>query len=128
MLPDARVGHIGVSRDENTLRPVEYLSKLPDDLDAGPVLLLDPMLATGGISVSAMDMLKAAGARTIRMICIVAAPAGVQRMLKDHPDIPIYAAGLDRELDDRGFIRPGLGDAGDRLFGTGVRDSTDEVD
>jgi uracil phosphoribosyltransferase len=128
MLPNARVGHIGVSRDEATLSPVEYLSKLPDDLDAGPVLLLDPMLATGGSASFAARVLREAGAKDLRMICIVAAPEGVRRMLRDHPDMPIYAAGLDRELDSRGFIRPGLGDAGDRLFGTGVRDSTDEID
>jgi len=128
MLPNARVGHIGVHRDETTLRPVEYLSKLPDDLDAGPVLLLDPMLATGGSASFAAQVLRDAGATDLRMICIVAAPEGVRRMLKDHPTMPIYAAGLDRQLDDRGFIRPGLGDAGDRLFGTGVRDTTDRID
>ncbi|MFG0273856.1 MAG: uracil phosphoribosyltransferase [Phycisphaerales bacterium] len=127
MLPNARVGHIGVSRDEETLRPIEYLSKLPDDLDAGPVLLLDPMLATGGSASFAARVLREAGAKDLRMLCIVAAPDGVRRMLRDHPEMPIYAASLDRELDGHGFIRPGLGDAGDRLFGTGVRDRTDEI-
>jgi len=128
MLPDARVGHIGVSRDEETLRPVEYLSKLPTDLDAGPVLLLDPMLATGGSASFAARVLREAGATDLRMICIVAAPEGVRRMGRDHPELTIYTAGLDRGLDERGFIRPGLGDAGDRLFGTGVRDTTDDAD
>ena len=118
MIPEARVGHIGLFRDEESLKPVEYLNKLPSDLDAGPVILVDPMLATGGSASAAVDMIKARGATDIRMICLVASPEGVQRLLDDHPTVQIYAASLDRELDDRGYIRPGLGDAGDRLFGT----------
>lgn len=118
IMPEARVGHLGLLRDERTLLPVHYLSKLPLNLSAGPVILVDPMLATGGSAASASGMLRAAGARDIRMICIVAAPEGVRHMLEEHPDVPIYAAALDRGLDERGFIVPGLGDAGDRLFGT----------
>jgi uracil phosphoribosyltransferase len=118
IMPEARVGHLGLLRDERTLLPVHYLSKLPSNLAGGPVILVDPMLATGGSASAAAGMLREAGARDIRMICLVAAPEGVQRMLDDHPDVPIYAAALDRELNDDGFILPGLGDAGDRLFGT----------
>ncbi|MEO1128257.1 MAG: uracil phosphoribosyltransferase [Planctomycetota bacterium] len=118
IMPEARVGHLGLLRDERTLLPVHYLSKLPSNLSGGPVILVDPMLATGGSASAAAGMLREAGARDIRMICLVAAPEGVQRMLDDHPDVPIYAAALDRELNDDGFILPGLGDAGDRLFGT----------
>jgi len=118
MLPTARVAHIGLERDESTLEPSAYLSKIPADLAAGPVLLVDPMLATGGSASRAASMLRRAGAADLRMICIVAVPEGLRRMRQDHPDIPIFAAALDRELDENGFIRPGLGDAGDRLFGT----------
>lgn len=118
LMPEARVGHLGLLRDERTLLPVHYLSKLPRNLAAGPVILVDPMLATGGSATAASGMLRAAGARDIRMICIVAAPEGVRHMLEEHPDVMIYAAALDRKLDEQGFIVPGLGDAGDRLFGT----------
>ena len=118
LMPEARVGHIGIYRDETTLQPVPYYAKLPTDVAAGPVLLVDPMLATGGSASHAASHLKERGCRDIRMICLVCAPKGVRRMLADHPDVEICAAGLDRGLDERGYIRPGLGDAGDRIFGT----------
>jgi len=118
MMPEARVGHLGMARDEETLRPVTYLRKLPGDLDAGPVILVDPMLATGGSAAEAMTLLKAAGARDLRMICLVASPEGVERLRLRHADVMIYTAALDRQLNDRGFIVPGLGDAGDRMYGT----------
>jgi len=118
IMPEARVGHLGLLRDERTLLPVHYLSKLPSNLAQGPVILVDPMLATGGSAAAAAGMLREAGARDIRMICLVAAPEGVARMLEEHPNVPIYTAALDRELNEDGFILPGLGDAGDRLFGT----------
>lgn len=118
MLPTARVAHLGMRRDESTLEPEVYLEKIPPDLAAGPVLLLDPMLATGGSAVAAASMLRDAGARDLRMLCLVAVPEGVRAMYERHPDVPVFAAALDRQLDERGFIRPGLGDAGDRLFGT----------
>jgi uracil phosphoribosyltransferase len=119
LMPEARVGHLGLFRDERTLLPVQYLSKLPANLADGPVILVDPMLATGGSAAAAAGMLRAAGARDIRMICLVASPEGVTHMREEHPDIVIYAAALDRCLDPKGYILPGLGDAGDRLFGTG---------
>lgn len=119
LLPEARVGVIGMARNEQTLEPTEYIANLPHNLDAGPVLVLDPMLATGGSSSAAMKYLRNAGAVDLRFLCLVAAPEGVRRLLKDHPGVPIHAAALDERLDDRGYIRPGLGDAGDRLFGTG---------
>ena len=118
VMPEARVGHLGLIRDETTLLPARYLSKLPTDLAAGPVVLIDPMLATGGSAAAAVGMLRAAGARDLSMICLVASPEGVEKMREEHPDVRIYAAALDRELDGHGYIRPGLGDAGDRLFGT----------
>ncbi len=118
IMPEARVGHLGLLRDERTLLPVHYLSKLPSNLSSGPVLLVDPMLATGGSASAAAGMIREAGARDIRMICLVAAPEGVQRMLEDHPDVTIYTAALNDGINDQGFILPGLGDAGDRLFGT----------
>ena len=111
VMPEARVGHLG-------LEPIAYLNKLPKDLDAGPVILVDPMLATGGSASAALTMLKDAGATDLRMICLVAAPEGVARLHKDHPDITIYCAALDERLDERGYIVPGLGDAGDRMYGT----------
>lgn len=119
IMPEARVGHIGLLRDESTLQPVQYLSKLPRDLGEGPVILVDPMLATGGSASRAITMLKSAGATDIRMICLVAAPEGVTRLAADHSDVTIYAAALDDGLNEHGYILPGLGDAGDRLFGTG---------
>jgi uracil phosphoribosyltransferase len=118
LIPTARVGHIGLYRDEASLEPVSYYSKLPSGEANGDFFVLDPMLATGGSGVAAVTTLKAAGASRIRFLCLVAAPPGVRRMLEGHPDVQIYAAALDRELNGQGFILPGLGDAGDRLFGT----------
>ncbi len=118
VMPEAREGHLGLARDEETLQPVVYLKKLPKDLDAGPVLLVDPMLATGGSAVEAMKILRAAGARDLRFLCIVASPEGVARLKQAEPDITIYAAAVDRGLNHKGYIVPGLGDAGDRLYGT----------
>jgi uracil phosphoribosyltransferase len=118
LLPFARVGHIGLARNEETLEPHRYLFRLPPDAAAGVVLLVDPMLATGGSAVEALRLLKASGVGSIRLVCIVAAPEGVQAVHRAHPDVPIVTAALDRALDGAGYIRPGLGDAGDRLFGT----------
>jgi uracil phosphoribosyltransferase len=118
LVPSARVGHIGLARDETTLRPTDYYFKIPGDEEARDFFVLDPMLATGGSAVSAVQALKDAGARRIRFLCLVAAPEGVQAMERAHPDVPVFAAALDRGLNARGFILPGLGDAGDRLFGT----------
>ncbi|MGJ8636801.1 MAG: uracil phosphoribosyltransferase [Phycisphaerales bacterium] len=118
VMPEARVGHLGLARDEETLEPIAYLNKLPVDIDAGPVILVDPMLATGGSASAAISMLKEAGAKDISMICLVAAPEGVERLQKDHPGLTIYAAALDDHLNDKGYIVPGLGDAGDRMYGT----------
>jgi uracil phosphoribosyltransferase len=118
MMPEARVGHLGLARDEHTLRPVTYLNRLPKDLDAGPVIVVDPMLATGGSSVMALDILRQHGASDLRLICLVAAPEGVANLYRHHPGVRVYAAALDRQLNDRGFICPGLGDAGDRMYGT----------
>lgn len=119
VMPEARVGHLGMARNEETLKPVIYLKRLPKDIDAGPVLMVDPMLATGGSSSAAVTILKQAGAKDVRMICLVAAPEGIRRMREDHPDLMIYAAAIDERLDERGYIHPGLGDAGDRMYGTG---------
>lgn len=118
LMPEAAVGHIGMFRNEESLAPVSYYDKLPTNINAGPALLVDPMLATGGSALSAVALLRNRGCRDIRMVCVVASPEGVARLSKEHPDVPIYAAALDRELDDRGYILPGLGDAGDRMFGT----------
>ncbi|GAB4384944.1 MAG: uracil phosphoribosyltransferase [Phycisphaerales bacterium] len=118
VMPEARVGHLGMARDETTLEPMAYLKKLPRDLDAGPVILVDPMLATGGSACAAISLLREAGADDLRMICLVAAPEGVARLLEADPGVRIYAAALDERLDERGYIVPGLGDAGDRLYGT----------
>jgi uracil phosphoribosyltransferase len=118
VMPEARVGHLGMARDETTLEPVAYLNKLPKDLSAGPVILVDPMLATGGSASAAISMLKDAGATDLRMICLVAAPEGIERLQKDHPEVTIYAAALDDHLNEKGYIVPGLGDAGDRMYGT----------
>lgn len=117
LIPGARVGHVGLYRDETTLRPVHYYCKVPPS-DGREFLLLDPMLATGGSAVVAATLLKERGVEKLRFLCLVAAPEGVQAMLESHPDVPVYAAALDRGLDAHGFIVPGLGDAGDRLFGT----------
>jgi uracil phosphoribosyltransferase len=118
LIPSARVGHIGLYRDHDSLKPVDYYFKIPAAEVERDFYVLDPMLATGGSAVAAVGALKQAGARRIRFLSIVAAPAGVQRMLDAHPDVHIYTAALDRELNDLGYILPGLGDAGDRLFGT----------
>jgi uracil phosphoribosyltransferase len=118
LMPGARIGHIGLYRDHETLQPVSYFLKIPPEPEARDFIVLDPMLATGGSASAAVTTLKQQGAERIRFMCLVAAPEGVERMLRDHPDIPIHAAALDRCLDERGYIRPGLGDAGDRLFGT----------
>jgi uracil phosphoribosyltransferase len=118
LFPEARVGHVGLYRDETDLVPVPYYLKLPADVAQGPVLIVDPMLATGGSAAHAAGQLKARGCRTLSFVCLVCAPPGVERMRARHPDVPIYAAALDRQLDARGFILPGLGDAGDRIFGT----------
>jgi uracil phosphoribosyltransferase len=118
LMPSARVGHIGLYRDHNTLEPVEYYFKVPPDLAQRDVFVLDPMLATGGSAVDAVTQLKKAGALRIRFMCLVAAPEGAARLAAAHPDVPVFAAALDRELNANGYILPGLGDAGDRLFGT----------
>ncbi|MEK7667868.1 MAG: uracil phosphoribosyltransferase [Gemmatimonadota bacterium] len=118
LIPSARVGHIGLYRNEETLQPVDYYFKAPSAREQRDFFLLDPMLATGGSAVAACTTLKNAGARSIRFLCIVAAPPGVEKMLAAHPDVPIYAAALDRGLNAKGYILPGLGDAGDRIFGT----------
>lgn len=118
LIPSARVGHIGIFRDPTTLKPVEYFVKLPPNLEEALVIVVDPMLATGGSAVHAVQLVKERGGKDIRFLCLVAAPEGVRAMAEAHPDVPVYAAALDRELDSHGYIRPGLGDAGDRLFGT----------
>lgn len=118
MVPVARIGHIGLYRDEESLQPVTYYEKLPDDMEDRDVLLLDPMLATGGSLTVAVDKIKASGASRIRILAILAAPEGIDRIHTDHPDVDIYVAGIDECLNDQGYIVPGLGDAGDRLFGT----------
>lgn len=118
LLPEARVGHIGLFRDEASLEPVSYYVKLPAQVERGISLLVDPMLATGGSASEAVRILHEHGARDVRLVCLVAAPEGVLRMLELHPEVPVHAAALDRQLDERGYIRPGLGDAGDRIFGT----------
>jgi len=118
LIPVARVGFVGVYRNEETLQPVEYYCKLPSDLAERDVLVLDPMLATGGSSSAALELCKQRGAVRISLLCVVAAPAGIDRVAADHPDVTVYAACVDRELNDVGYILPGLGDAGDRLFGT----------
>jgi uracil phosphoribosyltransferase len=118
LIPSARVGHIGLFRDHDTLEPVAYYFKIPPEPEARDFIVLDPMLATGGSASAAVSQLKEAGAARIHFVCLVAAPEGVQRMLDDHPDVRVYTAALDRELNAQGYILPGLGDAGDRLFGT----------
>lgn len=118
LIPDAKVGHIGMYRNHETLKPLTYYSRLPDNLGDAVVMVLDPMLATGGSSTAAIRVLKESGARKIKLVCIIGAPEGVRKIEEDHPDVQIYLAGLDEKLNDIGYIVPGLGDAGDRLFGT----------
>ena len=116
--PAARVGFVGLYRDEETLEPVEYYLKVPPQLDQRLVIAVDPMLATGNSSVAAIERLKRGGANDLRMLCLLAAPEGVERMKEAHPGVPIFTAALDEKLNERGYIVPGLGDAGDRMFGT----------
>ena len=118
MIPAAKVGHIGLYRDPETLKPVEYYCKLPADSNEREVFVVDPMLATGGSSIAAIQMLKDKGVKNIRFMCIIAAPEGLEAMKKAHPDVDIYVGALDDHLNDHGYIVPGLGDAGDRIFGT----------
>ncbi|HIY29363.1 MAG TPA: uracil phosphoribosyltransferase [Candidatus Mediterraneibacter avicola] len=118
LMPAAKVGHIGLYRDPKTLEPVEYYCKLPADCEEREVFVVDPMLATGGSSTAAIRMLKEKGVAHIRFLCIIAAPEGVERMQKEHPDVDIYIGALDERLNEHGYIVPGLGDAGDRIFGT----------
>ena len=118
LIPAAKVGHIGVYRDPQTLKPVEYYCKLPPDVSEREVIVIDPMLATGGSSVAAIDMLKRGGAKQIKLMCLVAAPEGVKIVNDAHPDVEIYTAAVDSHLNELGYIMPGLGDAGDKIFGT----------
>lgn len=118
LVPAARVGFVGLYRDPETLQPVQYYCKVPDQLEDRVTIVVDPMLATGNSSVAAVDLLKAKGARDIRFLCLLAAPEGIARMQAAHPDVPIVTAALDSHLNDHGYIVPGLGDAGDRMFGT----------
>jgi uracil phosphoribosyltransferase len=118
LVPDARVGHLGMYRDEEALRPVGYYENIPSGVEDAEVFVVDPMLATGGSATQAIARLKRAGARRLHFVCLVAAPEGVAAVREAHPDVPIITATVDRELDSNGYIRPGLGDAGDRIFGT----------
>ncbi|WP_323780016.1 uracil phosphoribosyltransferase [Leisingera sp.] len=118
LIPSARVGFVGLYRDEETLEPVQYYFKAPEALEDRLVIAVDPMLATGNSSAAAIDLLKKAGANNIRFLCLLASPEGVARMKETHPDVPIVTASLDRQLNEKGYILPGLGDAGDRMFGT----------
>ena len=118
LVPSARVGFVGLYRDEETLQPVQYYFKVPDGLGDRTVIVVDPMLATGNSSAKAIDLLKEAGARDVRFLCLLAAPEGVERMREAHPDVPVITAALDERLNEKGYIVPGLGDAGDRMYGT----------
>ena len=118
MIPTAKVGHIGLYRDPETLKPVEYYCKMPSDIAERTMLVVDPMLATGGSASAAITMLKEKGAKNLILMCLVAAPEGVKVINEDHPDVPVYVASVDDHLNDHGYIVPGLGDAGDRIFGT----------
>lgn len=118
VMPNAKIGHIGMYRNEETLKPVKYYYKTPKDLSKREVIVLDPMLATGGSGIDALTMLKEDGARNLKFLCIIAAPEGIKRMQEMHPDVDIYCASIDDHLNDVGYIVPGLGDAGDRIFGT----------
>lgn len=118
LLPAAKVGHIGLYRDPETLKPVEYYCKLPEDVEERELIVLDPMLATGGSANAAINFLKKRGAHSIKLACLLAAPEGIEEIQKDHPDVDIYLAGIDEGLNEHAYIVPGIGDAGDRLFGT----------
>jgi len=118
LIPAAKVGHVGLYRDPETLEPVEYYLKLPSDIHERELIVIDPMLATGGSAVAAITAIKKRGAKNIKLMCLVSAPEGIQRMQEAHPDVDIYVAAVDEGLNDHGYIVPGLGDAGDRLFGT----------
>lgn len=118
LIPEAKVGHIGLYRDEETLKPVDYYFKLPKNLEKSVTIILDPMLATGGSICAAVSYLKERGAKKIKVASLIAAPEGINKLTKEHPDVKIYIAVLDRQLNQKGFILPGLGDAGDRIFGT----------
>ena len=118
MIPAARVGHVGMYRDPATLKPVEYYCELPSDIAERTLIVVDPMLATGGSSAAALSLLKEKGAKSMVLMCLVAAPEGVEVINKEHPDVPLYVAAVDEKLNDKGYIVPGLGDAGDRIFGT----------
>ncbi len=118
LMPNAKIGHIGLYRNEETLEPVKYYCKLPEDITKREVILLDPMLATGGSGSAAITMLKKDGVKKIKFLCIIAAPSGIKRIQEDHPDVQIYCAQMDEKLNDVGYIVPGLGDAGDRIYGT----------
>ena len=118
LVPNAHVGHIGLQRNEETLEPEEYYCKLPSDISEREVLLVDPMLATGGSSAAAVSFIKARGAKNIKLLCIIAAPEGLKVMNEKHPDVKVFCGALDEKLNEKGYILPGLGDAGDRIFGT----------
>ena len=118
IMPNAKIGHIGLYRDEETLKPVKYYYKVPDSIEKREVIVLDPMLATGGSGVDAISMLKESGAKNIKFLCIIASPEGINKINEVHPDVKIYCASIDEKLNEFGYIVPGLGDAGDRIFGT----------
>lgn len=118
LIPAAKVGHVGLYRDEETLQPVEYFCKLPQDIAERDVIVVDPMLATGGSAADAIMLLKQRGAKKIRLMCLISSPEGIELVQKQHPDVDIYVAAIDEKLNEKGYIVPGLGDAGDRLFGT----------
>lgn len=118
LIPAAKVGHVGLYRDEETLQPVEYFCKLPQDIAERDVIVVDPMLATGGSAADAITLLKNRGAKNLRLMCLISSPEGIEFVKNAHPDVDIYVAGIDEKLNEKGYIVPGLGDAGDRLFGT----------
>ena len=118
LVPAARVAHIGLYRDHETLQPVEYYFKAPEDLENRLVIVVDPMLATANSAIAAIEKLKERGAKNIRFLCLLAAPEGIERFRTAHPDVPVFTASIDRHLNDKGYIVPGLGDAGDRMYGT----------
>ena len=118
VIPNAKIGHIGLYRDEETLEPHKYYYKVPRDIENREVIIVDPMLATGGSAVDAIKMIKADGVKKIKLLCMIAAPEGIERVQKEYPDVQIFAAALDERLNEKGYILPGLGDAGDRIFGT----------